>query len=403
MVLLEKLHTFPSMRRAIQAWLKAGVLEGEVFTPTEAGTPQGGPLSPLLANVALHGMEQAIQADYPWKGKGKPKPKLVRYADDLVVLFPTLEGTEKARTVLEQWLAEIGLELKPSKTRLVHTLMTLNEQPPGFDFLGFEIRQHQVGKYRSGKHNGKLLGFKTIIQPSKEAIKRHREALRVVVRTGQGLSQEALIGQLNPKIRGWSRYYRSVVAKKILNDCDYHLYPLLLRWAKRRHPRKSASWIRTRYWRTIGKDHWRFATPDEYSLNNHATITIQRHVKVKGNASPFDGNLLYWVKRLNQSHPLTMSKLGALLHKQQGKCRWCELFFRENDLIEIDHITPRKDGGTDELSNLFALHRHCHDQRHAKKQEQGTHDKSRSTEEPDELETFMSGSGGGQEGAIPLA
>ena len=152
------------MRRVIQAWLKAGVLEGEVFTPTEAGTPQGGPLSPLLANVALHGMEQAMQADYPWKGRDKPKPKLVRYADDLVVLFPTLEGIEKARTVLEQWLAEIGLELKPSKTRLVHTLMTLNEHPPGFDFLGFEIRQHQVGKYRSGKHNGKLLGFKTIIQ-----------------------------------------------------------------------------------------------------------------------------------------------------------------------------------------------------------------------------------------------
>ena len=370
-VLLEKLHTFPAMRRVIEAWLKAGVLEGEVFTPTEAGTPQGGPLSPLLANVALHGMEQAIQADYPWKGRDKPKPKLVRYADDLVVLFPTLEGIEKARTVLEQWLAEIGLELKPSKTRLVHTLMTLNEQPPGFDFLGFEIRQHQVGKYRSGKHNGKLLGFKTIIQPSKEAIKRHREALRMVVRAGQGLSQEALIGQLNPKIRGWSRYYRSVVAKKILNDCDYHLYPLLLRWAKRRHPRKSASWIRIRYWRTIGKDHWRFATPDEYSLNNHAAITIQRHVKVKGNASPFDGNLLYWAKRLHQSHPLTMSKLGALLHKQQGKCRWCELFFQESDLIEIDHLTPRKDGGTDELSNLYALHRHCHDQRHAKKQEQG--------------------------------
>ena len=142
----------------------AGVLEGEVFTPTEAGTPQGGPLSPLLANVALHGMQQAMQADYPWKGRDKPKPKLVRYADDLVVLFPTLEGIEKARTVLEHWLAEIGLELKPSKTRVVHTLTTLNEQPPGFDFLGFGIRQHPKGKYRSGKHNGKLLGFKTIIQ-----------------------------------------------------------------------------------------------------------------------------------------------------------------------------------------------------------------------------------------------
>ena len=402
-VLLEKLHTYPAMRRVIKAWLKAGVLEEGVFTPTEAGTPQGGPLSPLLANVALHGMEQAIQAEYPWKGRDKPKPKLVRYADDLVVLFPTLEGIEKARTVLEHWLAAIGLELKPSKTRVVHTLIPLNEEPPGFNFLGFEIRQHLVGKYRSGKHNGKLLGFKTIIQPSKEAIKRHREALRMVVHAGQGLWQEALIGQLNPKIRGWSRYYRSVVAKKILNDCDYHLYPLLLRWAKRRHPRKSASWIRLRYWHTVGQDRWRFATSEGYSLNNHAAIAIQRHVKVKGNASPYDGNLLYWAKRLQQSHPLTMNRLGTLLHKQQGKCRWCELLFQEGDLIEIDHITPRSEGGTNELSNLFALHRHCHDQRHAKEHERGTHNRSHQAEEPDELETLMSGSGGGQEGAIPLA
>ena len=150
-----------------------------------------------------------------------------------------------------------------------------------------------------------------------------------------------------------------------------------------------------RYWRTVGQDRWRFATPEGYSLNNHAAIAIQRHVKVKGKASPFDGNLLYWAKRLQQSHPLTMSKLGALLHKQQGKCRWCGLLFQDGDLIEIDHITPRKEGGTDERSNLVALHRHCHDQRHAKKHEEGTHDKSYQAEEPDELETLMSGSVGG--------
>jgi RNA-directed DNA polymerase len=318
-------------------------------------------------------------------------------------LFPTLDGIEQARTVLEHWLATLGLELKPSKTRMVHTLMPLNGNPAGFDFLGFEIRHYPVGKYRSGKHNGKRLGFKTIIQPGKEAIKRHREALRTVVHAGQGLTQEALIGQLNPKIRGWARYYRSVVAKKVLNDCDYHLYPLLLRWAKRRHPRKSASWIRLRYWRTVGQDHWRFASPDGYALTNHAAIRIQRHVKVKGNASPFDGNLLSWAKRLQQSQPLSMSRLGALLHKQQGKCRWCELLFQESDLIEIDHITPRSEGGTDDPNNLFALHRHCHDQRHAKRHEWGTHDRSHQTEEPDEVKTLMSGSGGGQEGAIPLA
>ena len=293
--------------------------------------------------------------------------------------------------------------MKPSKTRITHTLQTLEGEPPGFDFLGFEVRQYPVGKYRSGKHNGKQLGFKTIIQPSKEAIKRHREELRKVVHDGQGLTQAALIGQLNPKIRGWSRYYRSVAAKKALNDCDYHLFPLLLRWAKRRHPRKSANWIVRKYWRTVEQDHWRFATPEGPHLTNHASIPIQRHVKIKGTASPFDGNLLYWARRIQQSHPLVMSRLGALLYKQQGKCRYCELQFRDGDLIEIDHITPRSQGGKDERANLVALHRHCHDQRHATLYGGGIHDKDRPAEELDELETLMSSSGGGQEGVIPLA
>jgi RNA-directed DNA polymerase len=160
--LLHKLQTFPAMRRAIKAWLKAGVLEDNVFEPTTAGTPQGGPLSPLLANVALHGMAHAIQQGY----KGKDKPRLVRYADDLVVLYRTREGIEQAKGILERWLKDLGLEMKPSKTRVVHTLEALEAEPPGFDFLGFEVRQYPVGKHHSGTQNGKRLGFKTLIRPS---------------------------------------------------------------------------------------------------------------------------------------------------------------------------------------------------------------------------------------------
>jgi RNA-directed DNA polymerase len=125
----------------------------------------------LLANIALHGMEQAVQAGYNFKGRDKPKPKLVRYADDLVVFFPTREGIEKAKAVLETWLTDIGLEMKPSKTRIVHTLQALEEEPPGFDFLGFEVRQYPVGKYRSGKHNGKRLPRDTQRERSKQAEK----------------------------------------------------------------------------------------------------------------------------------------------------------------------------------------------------------------------------------------
>jgi RNA-directed DNA polymerase len=158
--LVHKLQTFPAMRRAIKAWLKAGVLEENVFEPTSAGTPQGGPLSPLLANVALHGMVQAIQQGY----KGKDRPRLVRYADDLVVLYRTREGIERARSRLESWLKDMGLEMKPSKTRVVHTLEALETEPPGFDFLGFEIRQYPVGKHHSGTLHGRQLGFKTLIR-----------------------------------------------------------------------------------------------------------------------------------------------------------------------------------------------------------------------------------------------
>src|SRR5260370_15700848 len=136
-------------------------------------------------------MEQAIQQGH----KRETKPKLVRYADDLVVLARPLEGVVQAEKVLTDWLKDMGLEMKQSKTRSVHTLKPLEDQPAGFDFLGFEIRQYPVGKHRSGKLSGKLLGFKTYIRPSKEDIKEHREALRQVIRRGRGLSQEALIGQ----------------------------------------------------------------------------------------------------------------------------------------------------------------------------------------------------------------
>jgi len=135
----------------------------------------------------------------------------------------------------------------------------------------------------------------------------------------------------------------------------------------RKHPKKGAGWVKGKYWRTIEGNTWTYATPEgpeQHVLRWHA-IPIQRHIKVKGKASPFDGNLLYWAKRL-KDHPLTKTTLGKLLQKQQGKCRWCELYFREEDHIEIDHITPKSEGGGEELSNKCALHRHCHDQRHTK-------------------------------------
>jgi RNA-directed DNA polymerase len=179
--LLEKLRTYRARRRLVKGWLKAGVMEALELSPTKAGTPQAGVVSPLLANIALYAMEEALlKADIgerkaPCAGRGVPH--LLRYADDFVVLHSQEAEVIKAQQIIAAWLTGIGLEVKPSKTRLSHTLKE-DQGNVGFPFLGFSIRQFRVGKTHSGKNNGKALGFKTILTPSKEAVQRHLQELR---------------------------------------------------------------------------------------------------------------------------------------------------------------------------------------------------------------------------------
>ncbi len=311
----------------------------------------------------------------------------------MVVLTATHTGIERAQALLTQWLATRGLAVNPSKTRIVHTLQA---------FLGLSVRQYSVGRSHSGRHNGKLLGVKTLIQPSKEAVRRHRATIRQVVIGGRTLPQKALIGRLNPLIRGWTQYYRTVAAKTIFNDCDSAQFPLLLRWARRRHPRKSTTWVARNYWQTVGQAHWRLATPEGLRLTQPARTMIQRHGKVKGTASPYDGNLVYWARRL-QHHPSITSTLGNLLAVQPGRCGSCGLSFREEDHIAIDHILPQHLGGSDVLTNLMALHRHCHDQRPTALSAGGIPVKNPTVEQLDEEKVLTSSSGGGRAGAIPFA
>jgi len=359
--LLQKLKTFSTMRRVIKAWLKAGVLEGVDFTPTERGTPQGGVVSPLLANIALHGLEEAA-ASVCRSRRGKPI--LIRYADDFVILHAEKKMIDQATEAVTEWLKGMGLLLSPKKTRITHTLQSY-EGNTGFDFLGFTVRQFPKGKTKTGKDtHGRPLGFKTLIKPSKEAIKRHTTETKKRIRKLRGATQEALIRELNPIIRGWANYYRTVVSKEAYTECDNTLYYQLIQWAQWRHPRKSQGWVIRKYWHRDGNQKWVFTTPEKVTIRLHSTTkVIHPYEKVKGSTSPYDGNLLYWAQRL-KSHPMMRGKLARLLQKQQGKCRWCELTFRDGDLIEIDHIDGNHEN--DEPSNLFALHRHCHDERHAK-------------------------------------
>jgi RNA-directed DNA polymerase len=206
-------------------------MAGTVLEATERGSPQGGVISPLLALIALHGLETAITSAFP----SRDRPQVVVYADDFVVLHPTRAGVEKAQLIVEEWLDGMGLHLKPTKTRIGHTRLALDGQV-GFNFLGFHIRHYPANAKRARRDGRKPVSVKMLIKPSQEAVKRHHEAMRDIIRAHKAAPHEALLVALNPVIRGWAMYYRTVVAKEIFASCDHHLASTLRHWAGRRHP-----------------------------------------------------------------------------------------------------------------------------------------------------------------------
>jgi len=380
-------------------------MDGKQLFPTSEGTPQGGVISPLLANIALHGMENRIKQAFPRRKVGYKEngsqinssiPDFIRYADDFVILHEDITVIQRCKEIISEWLKGIGLELKPSKTRITHTLHEHEGNTPGFDFLGFNIRQFPVGKYITGKDKwGNNFGSSTIITPSKGKVKIHTDRMGRIISAHKTAPQAALIRHLNPVIKGWANYYSTVSSSKIFAEIDRITYQQLQAWAKSRHPNKSGGWIAKRYWHTIGGNRWVFATNTEANplrLQTHRSTKIQRYAKVKGESSPYDGNLTYWSTRMGK-HPQVPKRISKLLKEQKGKCAYCGLFFKEGDSIELDHKIPRSTGGKDCYENWQLLHRHCHDR---KTTEDGsvrsTHDKCLIAEEPDEQEILMSGS-----------
>src|SRR5258705_8029555 len=246
--LLGRLGLFPA-RGLVAAWLKAGVIDRGRFTPTERGSPQGGVISPVLMNVALHGMEQAAGVRYIRTGANAGtaragSPVVVRYADDLVALCHSQEQAEQVRARLAEWLAPRGLAFNEDKTRIVH----LND---GFDFLGFNIRRYQ---------NRKLL-----IKPSKAAIRRVRERLASETRALRGSNAAAVIAALNPVIRGWAAYYRGAVSSRVFSSLDDYMWKLTWKWATWRHNNKPKRWIVGRYFgkfNTFRNARWGFGDRD---------------------------------------------------------------------------------------------------------------------------------------------
>jgi RNA-directed DNA polymerase len=289
--LLQHLGSFPA-RAWIERWLKAGVMEAGTFTSTEQGTPQGGVISPLLLNIALHGMEQAAGVRYrglrnqaAWSAPGSPV--VIRYADDLVALCHSREQAEQVKDRLARWLAPRGLTFNEDKTQIV----ALAE---GFDFLGFTIRRYPIGKL--------------LITPSKAAVARFRGRLRTEMRDLRGAPPAAIAGKLNPVIRGWGAYYRTAVSKRTFSALDHYLWWLTMRWAKRRHRNKSARWIKNKYYGSLHparQDRWVFGDRETgYYLTKLAWTPIVRHRMVDGTASPDDPLLKdYWDARRRRRLP----------------------------------------------------------------------------------------------------
>ncbi|MDT9180160.1 MULTISPECIES: reverse transcriptase domain-containing protein [unclassified Limnospira] len=374
---MSKIHCPSSLKRDLKQWLKAGVLDNDVFEDTETGTPQGGVISPILANIALLGMVRVIETMYP-KKKGKAvKANLIRYADDFVVISPSLEIIEQCKIAISEWLKPIGLKIKPEKTRICHTLNPIEYdrklEEPGFDFLGFNIRQYPVGKYKTGKSpHGKPLGFPTHIKPSQKAIKAHTEVIKGVIKRHKTAPQSALISNLNPIIRGWSNYYSAVVSTETFVKLDYIIWLMLRAWTASRCRKASYEKLRNYFKHgtvklSNGKERhesWLFQTKDGVQLWKHNWTPNVRHTLIRPDATPYDGNWTYWATRKGQAID-TPNRVAKLLKKQKGRCTWCGQYFAPSDLVEVDHIIPRSLGGKDEYKNLQLLHRHCHDDKTA--------------------------------------
>jgi RNA-directed DNA polymerase len=204
----------------------------------------------------------------------------------------------------------------------------------------------------------------TQIEPSPKAVERHSEKLRETVKRHRAEKAAKLIEALNPQIGGWSNYYKYVSSHAAFHKLGTALFAMLYAWAKRRHPKKSKGWIVRKYWRVSGG--WQFQSLHSgVKLRRHDETHYQCYVKVAGARSPYDGDWLYCSVRLGY-HPKVPPRVASLLKRQQGKCRECSLRFREGEVWEVDHVIPRKRGGTSGLHNLQLLHRHCHDQKTAR-------------------------------------
>ena len=381
--LLHKLATFGQMENQIKAWLKADIMVGYLNRPDEVfqsleGTPQGGIISPLLSNIALHGLENHIKEWYardwyPMTGLSTKVPirdrkrsiGFSRYADDFVITAPKLSVIKQIEKQVEIWLREeAGLELSKAKTRIVNST-------EGFEFLGFHlisIKSKDSAQY------------KLKIHPSKASKQRLLDKTRSIIQNNRSASSYNLINLLSSRIISWANYFKFSECHQDFAKMDYSIYQQVRAWVFRRQSKglRSRTKLKDKYfpsghtyvfrgkkysnnWILVGQTLINGVKKENF-LPKMVWVGSSQHVKIKGSASPYDGNNPYWAVRTEKYSGFS-HRISKLIKRQYGRCAICEEAFTPFDVIEADHIVPRSKGGSDKLSNLQALHKHCHIQK----------------------------------------
>lgn len=355
------LENVPTDKGILRKWLQAGYVYKDQLFPTTAGTPQGGIISPTLANLTLDGLEAALRSKFGGTKSmeaRKHQVNFVRYADDFIITGKSKELLEnEVKPLVENFLKERGLTLSAEKTKATHI-------EEGFDFLGWNFR----------KYDGKLL-----IKPSKKNVKAFLGKIRETVKGNKAAKQENLIGLLNPMIRGWANYHKGTVAKETFAKVRCEVWKALWQWATRRHPNKGLHWIKERYFQSDGKQKWTFTAkvkdkdgkPREIRLVQANAIKIERYIKIKGEANPFDpAQEAYFESRLGRKMEGNLkgkTKLLRLWWRQDKECPQCHEKITKETGWNIHHILPKSEGGGENMSNLALLHPNCHRQIHSQK------------------------------------
>ena len=361
--ILQQIKGFPQ-EKVIAKWLKAGFVDNDVFNETTEGSPQGGVISPLLANVALHGMEKALGIKYKEQcNHNYTKYALCRYSDDFVIMCPTKESAETVYPLLSEYLTERGLTLAEDKTKITHA-------EDGFDFLGFNIRRYNVTKHKKGHEPRK--GKKLLIKPSNQSVKILKAKIKDEFSRARGANATVLIGKLNPIITGTANYWKPSVAKEKFNNVDCYTWGKVKHWLNRSHPRKSWKWKRERYFKPDStgqsKNKWILTDPaTKNQLKRMSWTEIKRHTLVTHDNSPFDSTLTeYYRKRdIKEFENNNVSSRQKIAKKQNYACPICRRSITDfKEGLEIHHITPKYHGGSDEYKNLQLVHISCHIEYH---------------------------------------